>query len=536
MYFPRLLKFSILLVIVQLIWACGGGGKKSDTTPDAFSFNSQTNIEFNTVVTSNSITVAGINREVSVSVSGGEYSINGGGFVTGSGNVEQGDTVRLRVTSASTVSTSRTVTLTIGGVSGTFSVTTIADTTPPQAQVVFPSPVSLTDGNTVTVRGKASDDYGPVTSINITVTTDAGATTVDTVTLTASGTDNFISTWSSVVDLATDSVNTISVLATDEAGNQQQTASVVTITQDSSGLETNFPVGNDVYWDEFERYGQVVFDAENNRLITGPRMSVTVAQLSEFYTLDLNTGVRSSFLPGLELVVTGLQFNLDNSKLYFCSNSVGASTIYQLTLATEEVAVISDNSNMESDVDIGFPGQLAVHSDGNIFVSDRTEGIYSVNPETGARSLVASSQSLGTPTGIYLDEANNRILTASRLTGSFVWLDIGSGVITPLTEEEVFPIDDIVGGSLAVDEDDNLTYFVNTETDTLHSLSLVNGEVNLLASPSVTDQEYWSIYVFGEDNIGYLYAGRELEDRVWVYLIDFNSGEQVLVNRSIKPE
>jgi uncharacterized repeat protein (TIGR02543 family) len=101
------------------------------TTPDPFIFTHQTGIALNTIVTSDEITVSGINASVAISVSDGEYSINNGAFTTSIGTITNGSTVRVRQTSSGSYSTTTVTTLTIGGVSGTFSVTTINSQTPP---------------------------------------------------------------------------------------------------------------------------------------------------------------------------------------------------------------------------------------------------------------------------------------------------------------------------------------------------------------------------------------------------------------------
>jgi len=98
-----------------------------DTTPNAFSFTPETNANLSQTRTSDAITVAGINSPATISVSGAsssEYKINNGSWSTASSTVSNGDTVRVRHTSASTNLTSTATILTIGGVSGTFTTTT----------------------------------------------------------------------------------------------------------------------------------------------------------------------------------------------------------------------------------------------------------------------------------------------------------------------------------------------------------------------------------------------------------------------------
>jgi len=43
-----------------------------DTTPDAFAFMDQTNVALNTLITSNSVTVSGINSPTAISIIGGQ--------------------------------------------------------------------------------------------------------------------------------------------------------------------------------------------------------------------------------------------------------------------------------------------------------------------------------------------------------------------------------------------------------------------------------------------------------------------------------
>lgn len=99
----------------------------ADTTPEPFSFTDQTGIALSATVTSNAITVAGINAPAAISISGGLYSKNGGSFVATAGNVNNGDSISVRLISSSNYSTSTNAILTIGGVSDTFSVTTLAN-------------------------------------------------------------------------------------------------------------------------------------------------------------------------------------------------------------------------------------------------------------------------------------------------------------------------------------------------------------------------------------------------------------------------
>ena len=125
-----------------------------DTTPDAFTFTAQTEVSPGTAVTSNAITVSGINSLASISVSGGSLMVNGSDF-TGT-TVANGQTVAVTVTASASFNTKTTATVTIGGVQGTFSVTT--ENRRPTAEAGDNQTVD--EGDTVTLSGSGTDPEG----------------------------------------------------------------------------------------------------------------------------------------------------------------------------------------------------------------------------------------------------------------------------------------------------------------------------------------------------------------------------------------
>lgn len=102
-----------------------------DVTPDAFSFTDRTDVTLGQVLTSNQITVAGLTSGISVTVTltGGldaGYIKNGAPKSTTPTTAQDGDTFRLNHTASLLNSTATDTTLTIGGVSDTFTSTTLA--------------------------------------------------------------------------------------------------------------------------------------------------------------------------------------------------------------------------------------------------------------------------------------------------------------------------------------------------------------------------------------------------------------------------
>lgn len=100
--------------------------RNADTTPEAFSFLAADNQEPATVVASAPATITGLEAPAAVSVAGDgapELSFDSGSTWVASGEVAENGTVSVRLTSG-TFGEVRTATVTIGGVDGTFSVTT----------------------------------------------------------------------------------------------------------------------------------------------------------------------------------------------------------------------------------------------------------------------------------------------------------------------------------------------------------------------------------------------------------------------------
>lgn len=101
-------------------------GLTNEVTP--FAFTDVADVPASTVATSDAIKISGLNygETKAVSVAGGEYSKNGGAFTAAAGTVTNGDTVTVRGTASATASATVDVVLTVGSVSDTFSIDTAA--------------------------------------------------------------------------------------------------------------------------------------------------------------------------------------------------------------------------------------------------------------------------------------------------------------------------------------------------------------------------------------------------------------------------
>ena len=99
-----------------------------DNIPDIFTFDSIFDADLNTQYISNEVTITGIQVDVSGSASNGAFmSVNGGAFTQNVVTISNGDTVRLRMTSPGTYTTTLTSTVTIGLTSAQWNITTVQE-------------------------------------------------------------------------------------------------------------------------------------------------------------------------------------------------------------------------------------------------------------------------------------------------------------------------------------------------------------------------------------------------------------------------
>ena len=115
------------LTYTQADGSVGSGPPVTDTVPDVFTFTDQENLPLLTESISNAITVSGIDSPTPISIGGdtsSRYSVNGAAYTNSTGLINNGDSIRVKHTSAGTFSTSVNTMLNIGGVTDTFTSTT----------------------------------------------------------------------------------------------------------------------------------------------------------------------------------------------------------------------------------------------------------------------------------------------------------------------------------------------------------------------------------------------------------------------------
>lgn len=101
-------------------------GGALDTVPDNFTFAAVNDAKPGVTYMSKPTIITGITARTQINVTGGLYRINNGSFSSLAGTVNAGDLVYVELSASNIAGTSTVAQITVGGVSGSFSVTTAA--------------------------------------------------------------------------------------------------------------------------------------------------------------------------------------------------------------------------------------------------------------------------------------------------------------------------------------------------------------------------------------------------------------------------
>jgi sugar lactone lactonase YvrE len=446
---------------------------KLDIDPDELKFTPVTNAGAKAVTASNEITVTGIDTSAPISITSGEYSINGAAFTNVAGTVNRDQKVIVRATSSDKPSTDVTAALTIGGVTGNFVVTTKADEAAPTAQILFPPPVSMTEGNTILVRGSAIDEFSTIKSVKVNG-------------VLATTTDGF-KNWQASVPLLDSSEtitstteNTIVVATEDDGGNKSTDAAHVAIRQAQLNI-TSFPDSDNGFRYVF---GMVVDKANGkNRLLVND-------QDYKIKSVDLNTSKRTIFFSDFDACnftaislnspagrvyascyenkiydfdlldsskyevhesplyenVTSMLWSPITNKLVTVSFETGAVIMADQTLSNQSVLSDARKSvpNTLNPINQSFAGIVYDKSRNRYLVSDFSQqAIFAVDPTSGERTLFSSNSvgngpkfgevGVGYLSGLAIDDENDRLLASDALSGNLFWIDLSTGDRTLLS-------------------------------------------------------------------------------------------------------
>ncbi|MEJ2393879.1 MAG: hypothetical protein P8Z77_03715 [Candidatus Thiodiazotropha sp.] len=382
----------------------------ADTTPDAFGFIDQTGVSVSTSIVSNTIVVSGINTPVAIAVTNGAYSINNGPFVTASSTVNNGDEVRVRVTSADTVETSVDATLSLGGVSDIFSVTTIAADTTPDA-FGFTDQTDVSVSTVISSNSIAINGINTATPISISggeYAINGGAFSSTASTISNGQTVRVRQTSSASYSATTDAVLTVGsvsdTFSVTTAANSSPTATNVTIrgTAQVGNVLTGSYTFNDVDGDE---EGTSTFRWLRN----GSAISGATAQTYTLVTADSGRSITFEVTP---IAATGIP--VGSAAM---SNAVSTLTM-NITFPPAGTNYGGYTAPVGSGPGLELLKTLPVVDDINevVYLANETQ-VLEVGLNNGARRVIYDSASTGdvwfVPSALALDSGSDRVFMTS---------------------------------------------------------------------------------------------------------------------------
>lgn len=486
-----------------------------DITPDTFSFTPAENVEPASVNTSDKVALSGFDIAVPIIIKGGEYALDDGEFTTADGEVEPGQSVTVRMTASEALRETVEAVVTIGGVAGTYAVTTLADTTAPTAEFMFPPPVSMTEGDRIRIRGKIADKYSEIASDEATITING---TTQPLALTAN--EDGTKSWDLPGVALVAGENTIIIATEDNLGNREENAAKVMIRQDAS--LGSFPNADN----QLSNPGAVVIDRLNgrNRLIVADRYG------SSLHEIDLATAQRKLFVdldfsiltdilldkPNERILVRDnsaniIQIKLDDPQNIFHTNIPSIGEGYTFTFNDEWELTASSrksgdllfiSSNLElaevfsanTDPDQGIPmpvGRGMAYDKFNhryLLSTSAHQTVYAIDSTTGVRSILSSENvgggdafgAYGTAglMGITVDEENQRILVSEEVSGKLFSIDSKTGDRKILTSPVIPNTFNPMYGNydLAVNTFESYAYVCDELNHEIFAVDLITGE------------------------------------------------------------
>lgn len=496
-----------------------------DTTPADFSPDllPVTGAQLSAVLTSNPITVSDIDVAVPISITGGEYAIDGGDFTAVESTVNAGQMVVVRATAPSSLNTSQEAILSIGGVQGSFEITTLADTTAPVAEFMFPPPVSMTEGDTLRIRGKVQDDYSSVESATINVN---GIEQTLAITPNEDGTVS----WDVTVELV-EGENTLVVSAIDGEGNDSLDG------EGMAQVKVRRDAGLNSYPDSASPLiapRAMVYDQNNDRLLVTGDESISIIS-----SIDVQTGERSLFFDLTQTLgaIQDLLINKDN-KLFVMDQA----SIVALDITSSEV--VEDNWDK---IYLGSPFT---------FLLDDIDGEKLIVPNTNSRNVLTVQLDLSIPT--VLSENNDATLGVGLETIRGIALDrtYGRYLLASPTNQVVYAVDRVSGyrsifsgmgeGSgeefspaatgylrrIVVDEKRQRAIVVEDVTGQIFSVQLSDASRSIISSSKIDENNSMGrIYGMAvKDFDSYIFVGDP--DTAAIFAVDIETGHRVYFSKN----
>ena len=531
---PNRLILLVILGLSAVLAACSSGGGKGgsssgnrDTIPDSFTLTTPSGVDptkvgFGTAVVSAPVKITGINAPAPVSIQGGEFKIESGGFTSTASTISNGQSIQVRVQTPIKAEQTATAILTIGGIEASFTVTTGPDTTPPEVSILFPPPASMTEGQTLFVRGTVKDVHGAL---------EDGAITVNGVEaeLELNETKDE-GTWSVTVDLQPGE-NIVEVTAIDVAKNaNEEDKPSVRSRRVESIVGESFPDNENPFSSVF-KVDIGFFDNELLAFVTDDSR-----QRPGVFAVNLATGKRT-LVANNQGVEDELKFYEpqsihfgENGKLYVSDYS---SAIFEIDLANFDRKKLAEKGN--GSYASGPLGMFLLEK--TLFVADERR-VYAVNVDTAEQLLVSSANEKIPDAQNPFDDIwgltyEDGSIFVADYNGVIFSVDRTTGMRTLLSQLELTStaVVDLAKGP----QDGELIYLNRSSSQLgIYKFDIFSGKSELLSSSQSPDsinspREVWGVSVHPSG--GYLL----LIDRARkaVYAVDMQQGYRVVISKSL---
>jgi len=328
------------------------------------------------------------------------------------------------------------------------------------------------------------------------------------------------------------------VTATDSAGEESAPVTL-TVLQKVDALTTDFPEGNDGPWASFER-GGIEWHKDTNRLFVS---KTGVNQPNQVVAVDIDTGTRTVFVGEDQAFSTFSMLKLLPEQNALLVGDRNSDAIFNIDLETTNFTVLTDNSSLDSNVNLSSPYAMELGTNGLLYVADAGARFYSVNMDSGARSLVSGAtrpdsgeNPFTNPMGLVLDEANNRALLTDYTAKQLLWVDLTTGARTVWVDSDQLdqPFD------IKHDADDNRIILTDGGVEAILAVSLSTGELTTLSGANVPASGAnsleipWSVVIDEEADIAFVGSLSRVGDSgdAAILLVDLTTGERIVVSRS----
>lgn len=480
---------------------------KIDFTPNMFSFTPVINSQLSTAHHSNTIRVSGVNDSVPISISGENasyYTTNAGAYSNLPSTVNSGDIVWISLKSASKVNTTTSATLTIGTISQTFTITTVSEAEAPIAKFIFPALRTLTDKNSILVRGQAIDT-NEITSVKV------NGVEVTT-------TDNYAN-WQLNVPLVRGE-NSLTVSTKDNLNNYLNNVTTIKV---ASGTDSVPDSAN-----EFDGPISIALDAINKRLIVSDEVVPQTGPQPTLYFVDLVTGARTGFNKGSHAPIDVIIDAADNRLLMLDYKKINSINLTSLTYKTFSENTTSDLTNFYD------PYSIAIDTTRRraIVVDQGNTSLISVDLSTGEKEILSnnyfpqSNYKFNKPYGIVIDESNNRalVLDSNDLTGLLIAVDLTTGARTVLRINSAKSTSFVKNPqSITLDKKRNRVLISEIDGGAINSVDLATG----VTSPFGNLLNSNKIVIDPTKDVAYV-ASYWLKS---IILVDLATGEQVIFSK-----